>query len=225
MHSRHFVLGGHAENPALLVCGVVFASRRTSGRFGCRWWSGTFQSINHLKKIWPCLWHRSKCQMSISMETDRVDPVQRILTEARPRLWKAFVAVRGDDGADDAVSEALAWGWEHRERLVAMDNPIGYLYRVGLSRSAKNVATSRSATYEMLPEPAEIGLPLIEPGLIPALLSLPERQRYAVWLVHGCGWTHAETADALDIARSTVGTHISRAMTNLRQKLEVKVNG
>ncbi|MCP5034296.1 MAG: hypothetical protein GY939_21050 [Actinomycetia bacterium] len=159
------------------------------------------------------------------MEIDRGDPVHRILIDARPRLWKAFVAVRGEHGADEAVSEALAWGWEHRERLVSMDNPIGYLYRVGLSRSSKIVGGNSSTASALLPEPAEVGLPLIEPGLIPALLSLPERQRCAVWLVHACGWTHAETAEALDIARTTVGTHISRAMASLRQKLEVKVNG
>ena len=161
----------------------------------------------------------------MSMETDRGDPVHRILTDARPRLWKAFVAVRGQHGADEAVSEALAWGWEHRERLMTMDNPIGYLYSVGLTRSSRTAGDNGSTTFDLLPEPADVGLPHIEPGLIPALLSLSEMQRCTVWLVHGCGWTHAETAEALDIARTTVGTHIGRAMTNLRQKFEVKANG
>lgn len=158
------------------------------------------------------------------METDRVGHVERILADARPRLWKAFVVVRGEHGAEDAVAEALAWGWEHRERLVAMDNPIGYLYRVGSTRSNEMLGRGPSRC-DLLPEPAEIGLPHIEPGLIPALLSLPERQRHAIWLVHGCGWTHAETAEALGIGRTTVGTHIERAVARLRQTLEVKANG
>ena len=161
----------------------------------------------------------------MGMNTDRVDPVQRILADARPRLWKAFVVARGEQGAEEAVAEALAWAWEHRERLVEMGNPIGYLYRVGLTRSARSGFAGPARACELLPAPAELGLPHIEPALIPALLSLPEKQRHAVWLVHGCGWTHAEVAEALGIGRTTVGTHIARAMTRLRQLLEVKTNG
>lgn len=161
----------------------------------------------------------------MGMETGRVEPVQRILADARPRLWKAFVVVRGEQGAEEAVAEALAWGWEHRERLLTMSNPIGYLYRVGLTRSARIGAARDPGRCDLLPDPAEVGLPHIEPGLVPALLSLPEKQRHAVWLVHGCGWTHAETAEALGVGRTTVGTHIERAMTKLRQILEVQTNG
>jgi len=160
----------------------------------------------------------------MGMETDCAEPVQQILADARPRLWKAFVVVRGEYGAEEAVAEAMAWGWEHRERLLTMSNPIGYLYRVGLTRSARSAAIDNSARCDLLPEPVEVGLPHVEPALIPALLSLPEKQLHAVWLVHGCGWTHAETAEALGIGRTTVGTHITRAMAKLRQILEVKTN-
>ncbi len=146
------------------------------------------------------------------------DSFEVLVDEARPRLWRGFVAARGVDGADDAVGEALAWAWEHRERLVAMDNPIGYLYRVGLTRSIPRATP-------VLPLVSEVEFPSIEPALIPALLALPKTQRAAVWLVHGCGWSYAEVAEALDVGRSTVGTHLSRGMAKLRKRLEVTVNG
>ena len=146
------------------------------------------------------------------------DPLITLVNEARPRLWTAFVAVRGEHGADDAVAEALAWAAANRDRVIALDNPVGYLYRVGLTRSTP-------PRQPQLPTPDEIGLPHIEPTLIPALLALPERQRAAVWLVHGCGWTHAETARALGVKRTTVGTHVNRAMNALRLKLEVTIDG
>jgi DNA-directed RNA polymerase specialized sigma24 family protein len=152
------------------------------------------------------------------MGLEEQDAFEALAADARSRLWRAFVAVRGVDGADEAVSEALAWAWEHRERLISMVNPVGYLYRVGLTRS-----TPRAAP--LLPAPREVGMPDVEPGLLPALLALPESQRAAVWLVHGCGWTYAEVADALQIGRSTVGTHTSRAMRALRRQLEVTVHG
>ena len=140
---------------------------------------------------------------------------EQLLAEARPRLWRAYVGARGVDGADDAAAEALAWGWEHREQLRSMENPIGYLYRVGLTRSRP-----RRQPVD-LPSTEDIGLPDVEPKLVPALLSLTDQQRAAVWLVHACGWSYAEVAEALDIGRSTVGTHVTRALEALRRQLEV----
>ena len=54
---------------------------------------------------------------------------------------------------------------------------------------------------------------------MPALLDLSPMQRQAVWLVHACDWTYAETAEALDISASAVGTHVARGMTRLRTAL------
>jgi predicted RNA polymerase sigma factor len=48
---------------------------------------------------------------------------------ARPRLVRALAPVRGEEAADGAA-EALAYAWEHWDRVGAMGNPIGYLYRV-----------------------------------------------------------------------------------------------
>ncbi len=142
-----------------------------------------------------------------------------LLEGARPLLWRAFVGARGVDGADEATAEALAYGWEHRERVFAMANPVGYLYRVGSTRSTPLKVPPA------LPGPASVGLPEIEPALIPALLALPEKQRAAVWLVHGCQWSYAEVAEALEIGTSTVGTHVSRALLSLRAELEVAHHG
>jgi DNA-directed RNA polymerase specialized sigma24 family protein len=55
----------------------------------------------------------------------------------------------------------------------------------------------------------------------PALAALPETQRTAVWLVHACQWTYAETAEALGTSVSMVGNHVSRALKQLRDHLEV----
>jgi DNA-directed RNA polymerase specialized sigma24 family protein len=133
---------------------------------------------------------------------------------ARPRLIRALVPVRGIDGAADAAAEALAYAWEHWADLRTKANPAGYLYRVAQSRS-------RARRQPDLPAPIDIGLPDIEPRLIPALLVLPVTQRTAVWLVYGCGWSYAEAADALDTSTSAVGTHLTRGMASLRKQLGV----
>lgn len=135
--------------------------------------------------------------------------------EIEPRLRRALVACRGLDGAQEATAEALAYAWEHRDRVLAMENPAGYLYRVGQSRT-------RARRRPSLPAPENLGLPDVEPALIPALVALPDQQRTAVWLVHACGWTYAEAAEAMEVSRSAVGTHVSRALDALRHRLEVE---
>lgn len=135
----------------------------------------------------------------------------------RPRLTRAFVGCRGVSDAPDAAAEALAFAYEHWERVRTMENPGGYLYRVGQSRTRLRKPPS-------LPLPAEVNLPEIEPDLVPAMLALPESQRTAIWLVHACGWSYAEVAEATGASVSMIGNHLSRGMHRLRRRLEVDSN-
>ena len=146
--------------------------------------------------------------------TRDTDEFERFAAEVRPRLIRAFVPSRGLDGAADAAAEALAHGFEHWEKVREMQNPAGWLYRVGQSRT-------RVRKVPLLPPPESVGVPDIEPQLVPALAALPETQRTAVWLVHACEWTYAETAEALGTSVSMVGNHVSRALKQLRDHLEV----
>lgn len=136
--------------------------------------------------------------------------------DARPRLVRALAPVRGDDAVDGAA-EALAYAWENWARVSQMENPVGYLYRVGWSRT-------RLRRSPDLPAPEAVGLPDVEPRLIPALLRLPEPQRLAVWLVHACQWRYAEVAEALGTSPSMVGNHLSRGLARLRAELEVQAS-
>lgn len=132
------------------------------------------------------------------------------------RLRAGLVAAYGPDVGADAAAEALAYGFEHWERLSDMANPAGYLYRVGQSEARKHF---RPSGY--LPAAPAPGLPHFEPGLAPALELLTESQRVGVVLVHALGWTQREAAQLLDVDVSTLRTHIARAMTKLRAALEV----
>ena len=148
---------------------------------------------------------------------DQATDFERFVVAVEPRLRRALIGCRGVDLAQEAVAEAFAYAWEHWAEVQALDNPAGYLYRVGQSR------TRRRST-PVLPAPESLRIPDVEPALIPALLALPERQRSAVWLVHACGWTYAEAADALDISASAIGTHVGRALERLRRELEVETS-
>jgi DNA-directed RNA polymerase specialized sigma24 family protein len=99
-----------------------------------------------------------------------------------------------------------------------MDNPMGYLYRVGQSRTRprKSVAALRWD-----PPSSASGEHLVEPGLLTAVGSLSEAQRVAVVLVHGYEWTLREVAELTEVTVSTVQTHVERALEKLRAALEV----
>jgi DNA-directed RNA polymerase specialized sigma24 family protein len=142
---------------------------------------------------------------------------EKFADEARPRLIRAYVPTKGVDGAADAVAEALAYAFERWDEVRELANPVGYLYRVGQSRT-------RARKAPPLPLPASVGLPDIEPRLVPALMALPQTQRTAVWLVHACQWRYSEVAEAMGTSVSMVGNHVSRALAQLREHLEVDTN-
>src|SRR5690242_10979174 len=123
---------------------------------------------------------------------------ETFVEDVEPKLRRALVALRGADAGRDAVAEALAWAYEHWERVQTMDNAVGYLFRVGQSRS-------RPRRWRLMPTPEPFRMPDVEPALPAALAALSDHQRNVVWLVHGCGWTYAETAAALGISVSAVG--------------------
>ena len=135
------------------------------------------------------------------------------------RLRAGLVAAYGPEVGADAAAEALAYGFEHWDRVGGMDNPAGYLYRVGQSEARRHF---RPTGY--LPVAAAPGLPEFEPALAPAMESLTEPQRVGIVLVHALGWTQREAAELLDVDVSTLRTHIARAMVKLRTALEVTVD-
>ena len=140
-------------------------------------------------------------------------PLDEFFLAAKPKLMRAFLGTLGPDRSDDALSAAFEWASGNWARLSAMENPVGYLYRVGLTRSTP------ARVPDHLPAAAEIGLPDFEPRLVPALLRLSQSQRTAVWLIHACGWSYTDVAAAMDIGESTVGTHASRGLAALRHDL------
>jgi len=136
--------------------------------------------------------------------------------EAGQRIQHALVAAFGREVGVDAAAEAMAYGWEHWDRIHAMKNPAGYVYVVGRDR-ARSMKRPR-VVVNAAPESG--GSPWVEPGLVGALGELSERQRVAVVLVHGGEWTISEVAVLLDISRGSVKRHLERGTANLRRRLE-----
>lgn len=71
-----------------------------------------------------------------------------------PRVRAGLVAGYGPQVGLDAAAEPLAYGWEHWDRVEAMHNPAGYLYRVGQTAARKALRSGPiAATIEHTPIP------------------------------------------------------------------------
>jgi RNA polymerase sigma factor (sigma-70 family) len=135
-----------------------------------------------------------------------------------PPLRRALVAAYGYEDGREAAAEALAYAWEHWAKVRDMPNAPGYLYRVARTSASRSRRWRRPRLLLALPPRDEIHF---EPGLPAALASLTERQRVAVVLVHGFGYTLREVAELTGIKITTVQNHLERGLGRLRARLGV----
>lgn len=157
--------------------------------------------------------------------------VMQIVVEPAPPSFHDFYAAHRDqvgralamtlrdtDLAADSVDEAMARAYQRWDSVSTMDNPAGWVYRVGL-----NVARSRlrrvmrrrpEPRVEQVPEPT-----LTEPAIVRALAELSVDHRAVVVCRLLLGWSEAETAAALHIRPGTAKSRLHRALTSLEPKL------
>lgn len=147
------------------------------------------------------------------------DPAPLDLAETERRLKTAFLARFGIDVADDLTAETMAWAWEHREQLAEVKNPVGYLFRVGQSKSRRLLRWRREKVRFPVEAPAAGGTPWVEPALPAALQELSEDARVAVVLTQCFEWTYPEVADLLDVPLHTVRNRVHRGLNDLRTAL------
>ena len=145
------------------------------------------------------------------------DEFAAFVRSVEPSLLRGLVAAYGLDLGRSATIDALSWAWEHWHQLRTITNKAGYLYRVGQISARRHIP--QAVPFE-LRELADNRLPVVEPGLVPALKRLSVQQRTVVVLVHGFEWSQAEVSELLEISPSTVQKHLNRAMSKLRDELE-----
>ncbi|HEX4491307.1 MAG TPA: sigma-70 family RNA polymerase sigma factor [Acidimicrobiia bacterium] len=139
-----------------------------------------------------------------------------------PALLRALVAGFGPDIGREATVDALAWGWEHWERVGPMRNPAGYLYRVGQTQARRALRrASREEPRSTLANERPYEDMLGDPELERALSQLSPRQRAAVILVIGHDLSQREAAEQLGCSVSSLRNHVDRALRHLRVQLGV----
>lgn len=135
------------------------------------------------------------------------------------RLRRALVASHGPDRGADLHADAMAKAWAEWDRIGAMTNPGGYLWRVAHRTEARR--------YERwdrkLPFPGR-GV-LAQPDFTDRVLflslgRLSERERVAVVMVHAHRATYKEVAELLGVPVTTVTNLVHRGLKRLRAELK-----
>ena len=144
---------------------------------------------------------------------ERVDEFESFVVRIEPQLRAGLVAARGRAVGSDATAEALAWAWETWPRVLSLNNPAGYLFRIGMRRPRPQRRRDQPKLAER-PPPAARDLDVAR-----ALEQLSRCQRVATYLVHGLGWTLDETAQVMNVSVSSVRVHAARGLSRLQRML------
>jgi len=140
------------------------------------------------------------------------------------RLHRVLFAITGSrPEAEDIAQDAFLRVWERWDRVSTMDDPVGYLHRTAVNlfrdRSRRLVlAVRRAVGISAQPEEDET----VEARSVAAsvLGSLPPRQRAAIVLTEGLGYSAEEAGKILGIKGSTVRALRFQARSALRSSKE-----
>jgi RNA polymerase sigma-70 factor, ECF subfamily len=141
------------------------------------------------------------------------------------RLLKVMYLATGDGHeAEDLAQEAFVRVYEHWERVRAVSDPAGYLYRVALNLRRSRLRRLRVAAAKAIRLRAGSVVdqdPRTEDRLAvrEALDALPNGQREAVILVDWLGMTDVEAAEAVGVSPGALRTRLHRARVALRERL------
>jgi RNA polymerase sigma-70 factor (ECF subfamily) len=140
------------------------------------------------------------------------------------RLLRALYLVTGDPHeAEELMQEAFVAVWERWDRVRAMAEPTGYLYRTAMNRfRSRQRRASRAAKRVLVSgEPRDAFSDADDRDAVArALAALPERQRAALVLTELLGFDSIEAGRLLGVRDATVRSLASQARSAVRGSLE-----
>jgi len=174
--------------------------------------------------------HRFADAIPASAEVGRVAlPVFEAFYVANERrLFRALYVVTGNrDEAEDLMQSAFCKVWERWDRVAALDDPVGYLFRTAFNTHRSATRRSVRAARKLVgwiseesppPEPSEVAA--TRDHAARALGVLTRRQREAVVLTALLGFGGPEAAQIMGIRPATVRVLVRQARAALARSPE-----
>lgn len=138
-------------------------------------------------------------------------------------VLRTLYLVTGDrNEAEDLAQEAFVKAFERWDRIRTMDNPSGYLYRMGLN--AYRSRLRRIATAAKRSVAPTVSDPMSQSddrdAIRRALASLPDAQREVIVLIEWLGMSSEEAGKVLGVSAGTVRVRLTRAKQALHLSSE-----
>lgn len=145
--------------------------------------------------------------------------------------WYAVKLLKSEFWADEVVQEVFVHLWVIREKIVAVENPSAYLYKMTGNRCLDKIrrqATEIEMQYvasvivhgnQVSFQEGQYDLRKIEGYIREAVSLLPEQRRIIYNLQQEQRLSYQEIADKLSISRHTVRNQMAKTLQSIRSYL------
>jgi len=166
-------------------------------------------------------------EATVTSETDeRPSMFEEFFEAERTRLLRALYLLTGNrEEAEEVLQESFIVVWERWDRVGAMDDPTGYLFRTALNRYRSRVRRAgRTARKAVGQAHGGDGFAEAEDRveIARALADLSPRRREAIVLTELLGYGSAEAGRLMGVADATVRRLAQDARAELKTTLEVR---
>lgn len=139
----------------------------------------------------------------------------------KDQVLRAVIASTGGwHDAEDCVAEAFTRALKEWQHVGTLQTPSAWVVQVAknlhIDRHRKHLRTIKLFPAVARKETVNHELPGLDPTLLSAINTLPERQREVIAYRILLELSAKETAGLLSISVATVGTHLHRALETLR---------
>ena len=156
----------------------------------------------------------------IDVRSESLLAFEEFFAAERVRLFKAlFAMTESRQEAEDISQDAFLRIWERWDRVGAMDDPAGYLHRTAMNvlrDRRRRIVLGMKRVMRLLPAPDDFEVVEARSVTATALRLLTPRQRIALVLTEGLGYSAEEAGGLLGIKGSTVRAlhHQARSALN-----------
>ena len=145
-----------------------------------------------------------------------------LVVSEQQKLYGALCLLTRDRGeAEDVMQEAFLRLWERWDRVGALDDPAGYLYRTALNLYRKRLRRAKVALRRAVGAmPPRDGFQDVDERdeVVRALGRLTERQRTSVVLVDLLDYSSEEAGRIMGVSASTVRVLASQGRAAIRRQ-------
>jgi RNA polymerase sigma-70 factor (ECF subfamily) len=144
--------------------------------------------------------------------------------EARTLFRRLWLVTGNRAEAEELMQDAFLKGWERWDRVGAMEDPVGYLYRTAMNlfrKRYRRVMLAARRAVGRAPSTDDFSDADDRHVVRHVLATLPPRQRAALVLTEMLGFTSKEAGDALGVTDATIRSLTRHGRDAFRTVMEV----